>query len=132
MDPWGFLLSKCNESTEKGRLLENNRSSTEPKIGYLPDMRVTVSGATATGAIAGSLITRRFNGRTLIARSFIAGRFKARIFIAGSLIAWSLIAWSVIAGVLREQIPENAMVSMGMGTQTRCHINLVPNKVGAT
>ena len=69
----------------------------------------------------GNLITRRFN-----ARSFIAGRFKARIFIAGSLIVWSLIVWSVIAGVLREQIPENAMVSMGMG-----QANQVPYKFGA-
>ena len=60
-----------------------------------------MSGATATGAIAGSLI-------------------------AWSLIAWSLIAWSVIAGVLREQIPENAMVSMGMG-----QANQVPYKFGA-
>ena len=77
-------------------MLENKRSSTEPKIGYLLDKRVTVSGATATGAIAGSLI------------------------------AWSLIAWSVIAGVLREQIPENAMVSMGMG-----QANQVPYKFGA-
>ena len=72
-------------------MLENNRSSTEPKKGYLLDKRVTVSGATATGAIAGSLI-----------------------------------AWSVIAGVLREQIPENAMVSMGMG-----QANQVPYKFGA-
>ena len=46
--------------------------------------------------------------------------------IAGSLIAWSFIAWSVIAGVLREQIPENAMVSMGMG-----QANQVPYKFGA-
>ena len=52
--------------------------------------------------------------------------------IAGGLIAWSLIAWSVIAGVLREQIPENAMVSMGMGQANQGHINLVPNRVGAT
>ena len=45
---------------------------------------------------------------------------------ATGAIAGSLIARSVIAGVLREQIPENAMVSMGMG-----QANQVPYKFGA-
>ena len=75
MDPWSFPFSKCNESSEKGRFLENNRSSTEPRIGYL-------------------------HGKMAIVRLTIAT---------------SAIARSVMAGVLRELIPENTMVSIGMG-----------------
>ena len=85
MDPWSFPFPKCNESIEKGRFLENNRSSTEPKIGYLHGKMAIVRLTIATSAIA----------RSFIARSFIAR--------------------SVMAGVLRELIPENTMVSIGMG-----------------
>ena len=45
---------------------------------------------------------------------------------ATGAIAGSPTAWSIMVEVLREQIPENAMVSMGMG-----QANQVPYKFGA-
>ena len=92
MDPWSSPFPKCNESTEKGRFLENNRSSTEPKICY------------SNGKMA-----------------------NVRLTIATSAIARSFIARSVMAVVLRELIPENTMVSIGMEQAKQ-----VPHKAGAT
>ena len=55
VDPWSFPFSKCNESTEKGRFLENNRSSTEARIGYLHGKMAIVRLTIATSAIARAL-----------------------------------------------------------------------------